>query len=148
MFPLSRRVPGWACCLAVMALGCGSGAPAHLYPVSGEVTVEGKPLAAGSVALHPDRTRGNQSQEIPVGQIKEGRYVIYTGKHPGAPLGAYKVAVTADNFSGGAAPAKGATAEAPRSLINTKYGDPLRTPLSYEVVAKPEAGAYDLKVTR
>jgi hypothetical protein len=106
MFPLSRRVPGWACCLAVMALGCGSGAPAHLYPVSGEVTVEGK------------------------------------------PLGAYKVAVTADNFSGGAAPAKGATAEAPRSLINTKYGDPLRTPLSYEVVAKPEAGAYDLKVTR
>jgi hypothetical protein len=148
MSSLSRRVPGWACCLvAVMALGCGSGA-AHLYPVSGEVTAEGKPLAAGSVSLHPDRAKGNQSQEIPVGEIKDGRYAISTGKHQGAPLGAYKVVVIANNFSGGAAPAKGATAEAPRSLINTKYGDPARTPLGFEVVAKPEAGAYDLKVTR
>src|SRR5262245_27708400 len=81
MSSLSRRIPGLACCLvAALALGCGSGAPAHLYPVSGEVLVEGKPLAAGSVALHPDRARGNQSQDIPVGQIKEGRYVVNTGK--------------------------------------------------------------------
>lgn len=148
MLPLWRGVLGCACCLVALApLGCGGG-PGNLVSVAGEVTLDGQPLAGGNVALHPDRAAGNQSMEIPVGQIKDGKYDITTGKHRGAPPGAYRVTVVSDNFSGGKAPPKGATAEAPKSLINTMYKDPSRTPLKYEVVAKPLAGAYDLKVTR
>jgi hypothetical protein len=137
------------CILAGAAAGCGSGGSAGLYPVSGEVKLDGKPLPVGSVTLYADTSKGNETREIPVGEIKEGRYEIFTGKRRGAPLGVYKVVVVSSNFSGDKAPPPtGGTFELPKSFIHDKYGDQKRTPLVLEVVAKPTEGAYDLKVTR
>ncbi len=137
------------CCLSVVsiAVSCSSGS-AKLYPVSGIVTVNGSPLAAGSVTLYADVARGNATMEIPGGEIKNGKYELFTGQKAGAPAGFYKVVVISTTFSGKKIPTKGATAQMPRSLINVKYGDPGRTPLTFEVVAGPEAGAYDLEVTK
>jgi hypothetical protein len=138
------------CFLACAVLGCGSGSSVTLYPVSGEVKLDGKPLQVGGVTFYPDTSKGNQSKEIPAGEIKEGRYEIFTGKRRGAPPGVYKVAVVSSNFSGGNVPPPptGGTFELPKSFIHSKYGDPRRTPLVVEVVAKPPEGAYDLKVSR
>jgi hypothetical protein len=133
------------CLLACSAMSCRSGGSANCYPVSGEVMVDGKPLPMGSVTLYADSGKGNTSKEVPVGEIKEGRYEIFTGKRRGAPLGVYKVIVV----SGDKVPQPtGGTAELPKSLIDTKYGDPKRTPLVVEVVERPPPGAYDLKVTK
>jgi hypothetical protein len=60
----------------------------------------------------------------------------------------YKVVVNSTNFSGTTAPAKGATAEIPVSLIAEKYGNKQMTPLAFEVSKSAAAGTYDLKVTK
>lgn len=148
-----REVWGWPirvlCLLAWASIGCGSGNRSTLYPVSGEVKVDGKPLAVGSVTLYADGSKGNDSKEIPVGEIKEGRYEIFTGKRRGAPPGVFKVVVVSNNFTGEKVPPPtGGTFELPKSFIHEKYGDQNRTPLVVEVVEKAPDGAYDLKVSR
>src|SRR5687768_17163549 len=83
--------------LVLAITGCNSGG---LVPVTGSVHFDGAPLKAGSIALHPDESKGNQSQEIPIGLIVEGKYEIYTNRERGALPGAYKVVVVSTNFSG------------------------------------------------
>jgi hypothetical protein len=126
--------------------GCGS-AGDGLVPVAGTVTVDGNLLEAGSVTFIPDAGQGNLSQDLPVGTITNGKYELATRNRRGAPPGAYKVTVTATNFSGNNPPAKGATAEAPRSLLPLRYGNAGSTPLHKEVVETPAEGAYDLQLS-
>ncbi len=133
--------------LMIAAVGCGSDLP-KLYPVSGTVTLNGEPLAAGHVLLYPNGTPSNASQDVPAGMIQDGKYSILTSKRSGASAGSYKVVVKATNYSGGNAPPMGGTAVPVRSLIDAKYGSRSQTPLALEVVAEPEAGAYDLEVTK
>src|SRR5687768_13210897 len=64
--------------LGLMLAGCGeSGEP--LLPVAGQVTENGVPLITGSVTLHPDASKGNESLHNPTGPIdQEGRYQVFT----------------------------------------------------------------------
>jgi hypothetical protein len=151
MSPLPRRAR-WALsvCLGLslaLAGGCGSRS-GNLLPVSGVVTLDGQQLEGGGVSFHPDTTRGNNSQEQPVGTIVNGKYELTTRGQRGAPPGWYKVVVISDNFSGNKAPPKGPTAELPKSVLHLKYTQPATTPLTREVAAQPPPHAYDLEVTR
>lgn len=130
--------------LAWAAAGCGGDG---LIPVTGQVTLDGEPLKAGSVTFHPDGGKGNRTQHIPAGMVEGGVYVVFTNGVKGAPPGPYKVTVTATDFSG-KAPPKTATAQVPKSLIAERYGAKTTTPLEVEVVPSPAAGAYNLKVSR
>ncbi len=136
----------WAACGAVWAvacLGCGDPGP-QLEPVSGTVTVGGKPLAAGTVAFRP--AAGNPTQHHPVGAIgPEGRYELSTLGKPGAPPGKYKVLVFADANT---TPGKAAHPQPPVWLIDKKYTSEPTTDLTAEVVPSPEPGRYDLKLTK
>jgi hypothetical protein len=96
-----------ACAVAALSLaaGCGSGEP-KLYDVSGTLTFEGKPIAAGVIHFEPDAAKGNKGvagyAEIHGGQFdtaRKGRGVLggaysiringFDGKvGPEAPLGA------------------------------------------------------------
>jgi hypothetical protein len=61
----------------------------------------------------------------------------------GAPLGWYKVTVTAQepiDPSNPYAP--------PKHLISPKFSDPTTSGLAIEVLERPAAGAYDLVLTR
>ena len=130
--------------LACAALGCGSNG---FVPVTGTVLLDNQPLAAGSVVFHPDETKGNTNLHLPAGEIKDGKYELWTNRQRGALPGAYKVVVIADNFSGPDAPQKGATAEMPKSLLAARFGDKRTTPLAVQVATQPATGAYDLKVS-
>ncbi|QEG33412.1 hypothetical protein [Bythopirellula goksoeyrii] len=130
----------------VSLLGCSGHSPTY-YPVTGEVTVDGKPMVAGTVALRSDGAPGVQSPYIATGKVTNGKYEIFTGQRIGASLGFYKVLVTSTNYSGNPEPPTGGTIPMPKSLIDPKYGQLGQTPLSFEVVADPEAGAYDLEVS-
>jgi hypothetical protein len=140
------RPGGWsiaACTVLLGAVsGCGSGG---LVPVSGTVKLEGKSLREGTVAFYPDESKGNQSQDMPTGEISDGKYEVYTNSKKGAPPGAYKVVVTAF-----ASPPekKGGTAEIPKSLLASKYQDKATTPLAVEVSSSSKPGAYDLTLTK
>ena len=119
--------------------GCGGPASA---PVTGHVTLNGKPFTSGTVTFVPDKAKGNTSGEEPLGEINaQGEFTVQSRGKPGAALGWYKVTVnstgptTLDN-----------TNPSTTSIINTTYTNPKTTPLEKEVVEKPAPGAYDLQI--
>lgn len=74
----------------VALVGCGDGHP-KTYPVSGKVTVNGKPVATGDIMLIPEKGRAAG------GPIVDGRFQLTTfDENDGAPKGTYKVVVTGD----------------------------------------------------
>jgi len=128
-----------------MALcGCGAGGGEKLTPVAGKVTVNGAPLTTGGVTFQPDSAKGNLTQHIPVGTLNaEGRYELMSATKKGAPVGWYRVAVSAQE----AIDPKNPYAP-PKHLVNPKYSDVGTSGLAVEVVANATAGAYDFDVTK
>ena len=122
-------------------LGCGD--DVKLVPVSGRVTIDGKPLTSGWVAFKPDKSKGNNFGGELTGEVNsEGEYTIQHRGKPGAPLGAYKVTVSS---TGPTTPDN--TKPNTKSLIRTNYLQVATTPLAVEVVKEPAPGAYDLKLS-
>lgn len=133
-----------ALCLCILAVGCGQ--EVTLYPVSGRILIDGKPLtgvAQGSVSFRADANKGNETMHQPTGTINAaGEYELLTAGKKGAPPGWYKVVVAAYANKVEEGPVT------PRLLIDQKYHEPTTTDLRIEVVANPSPGAYDLNVTR
>jgi len=134
----------WVRLAAVCCAGFGGcvGQADSFTPVVGQVTVNGAPLNAGSVTFHPDAGKGNTTPHIPVGAIaSEGRYKMLSATKEGAPLGWYKVTVTAQEPIDPKNPYA-----APKHLISPKYSDSTTSGLAIEVVNQPASGAYDIKL--
>ena len=121
--------------------GCNTDGVGSLHQVSGKVTVNGGPLALGSVRFVPDTAKGNTTPTEPVGEIQpDGTYKLSTNGKLGAPAGWYKVTVTAAEPVDSSRPFSGKVHVAP------KFNVPETSGLSVEVVAKPGPGTYDLEV--
>lgn len=83
-----------AAALGLLVLpGCGNKNPYDLYPVSGEVTYNGKPLVEGSVVYLPAEPGGRQA----TGPIQpDGKFQLTTHqKNDGAVKGKYNIVVYA-----------------------------------------------------
>jgi hypothetical protein len=131
-----------------MAAGCAEKGQGRLHPVSGKVTLDAKPLTTGSVSFRPDPARGNNTQHMPTGVIdSEGNYKLTTANRPGAPPGWYKVLVIVQDLGAAAGAGKQGSSAKAKSLLPRRYLEPEKTPLSIEVVEKPEPGAYDLSLS-
>jgi hypothetical protein len=132
----------------VFLSGCVSGdSVGKLVPVSGKVTVGGAPLTSGMVSLTPDAAKGNKVKAGIVAQINaDGTYQVMTNGKPGAPLGSYKVTVSAGMPPVG--PVTGAAAALPSVRLLPKYMSAELTDLTIEVVEQPNPGAYDLKLAK
>jgi hypothetical protein len=135
--------------LSVLIPGCRrASAGAGLYPVSGTVTLDGRPVEAsvrvfGKVWFHPDAAKGNPGTTALVGHIDEhGRYQL-GGGGGGAPAGWYRVSVVVAETVDPRNP----TARR-RSLAPDRYGRPETSGVEVEVVADPAPGAYDLRLKR
>jgi hypothetical protein len=123
--------------------GCGTGGE-KLTPVAGKVTVNGAPLATGGVTFHPNAQKGNNTPHIPVGTLDDqGNYQLMSTTKEGAPLGWYKVTVSAQEPIDPKNPYA-----PPKHMIDPKFSDPSTSGLEVEVVASPSAGAYDLKLAK
>jgi hypothetical protein len=148
--PARGLPPAAVLCGVFLAGGCG-GPGVTTHPVRGKITVAGAPLKAKSTVIlfKPDAAKGNTSPFEPAGTVNAaGRYVVSTQGKKGAPLGWYKVVVTA---TGPPRPTKEDVRRhhpMPVSLVAAKYGQVQTTDLAVEVVAHPAEGAYDLKLTR
>jgi hypothetical protein len=126
-----------ACGLLALA-SCGNGL--KLVPVTGTVTLDGKPLSRCTVTFIADASKGNNVAVSLVGRAgDQGEYTLRTIAVKaseggiGAPLGWYKVTLRAGPND-------------PELKVKADYLDPNRTPLSIEVVEDPKPGAYDLKL--
>ncbi len=130
--------------------GCGGAtAPTErLVPVSGTITLDGKPLAGATIMFWPDSAKGNQTTSQPYAEAdSQGRYQLLLGigkdKHSGSPLGWYRVIVEAWDLP------KGKSSNHPPKLLSPQvYADPKKSPLAVEVIETPAPGAYDLQLKR
>lgn len=86
-----REVRLFACGMVALALlcGCGDDNPLGRRAISGDVTLDGAPLANGAIEFHPLASGGAQSG----GPILNGRYEI--PEQQGVPVGEYRVLVFA-----------------------------------------------------
>jgi hypothetical protein len=94
--------------------------------VRGKVTLDGKPLASGSIVTLPAAGRG-ASAPIQMGEFELSTF----SKNDGAVMGIHKVAVTATEPPQGTGP----EAAAGKSLVPPRYGNPDTSGLTIEVKA-------------
>jgi hypothetical protein len=79
--------------LVLTAFGCGGGP--RIVPVSGQVTLDGQPLADAQVVFRPDSTELNPGPASHGKTDAEGRFVLRTmDDHDGAVVGPHKVRVS------------------------------------------------------
>ena len=140
---LSRQLAGLVAVMGLCSfLGCGNSLP-PLVPVSGKVTLDGKPFTEGSVNLISEDTKlGGLAILGPIDST--GQYSITTNGKEGAPEGKYKAIVTAPSKVDPKAK-KGSLPEPP---FDKKYSNITKTTLGFTVTANAAPGAYDLKLTK
>jgi hypothetical protein len=115
--------------------------PMKRVTVSGNVTLDGKPLQGGVLLFHPDVAKGNNIRVSCTGPVSNGRYklvttsVTRTDTGSGAPLGWFKVTLIND------LPGTGVI------NVHEKYLKPETTPVAIEIVENPQPGAYDVELT-
>ena len=154
----------WFLLLAVVLVvgisGCpGSDEIGKTIPVTGKVTIDGRPLESGNVTFIP--TKDNKTKAGVSGIVKGGEYTLVSGtstaNRSGAPPGWYKVTISTTP-SGMTAPPAGAGKVEPgkgdklnqpglenqgkAAPIAEKYTDPTKTPLEVEVKS---GGNFDLE---
>jgi hypothetical protein len=138
--------------LLLLVIGCDSQtAPVQTYPVAGTVTVDGEPLRThkGTVRFQPNKEKGNSTLSEVAGSIDgNGNYQLWTAGKTGAPPGWYKVAVAAYEAPRNGKPAQMFKPAHSLLCVNRRYRDAATSGIEVEVVAKPPAGAYDLKVKK
>lgn len=114
--------------LLAVAAGCGDGKP-RLYPVTGSVTVKGRPADGAVVRLYP----AAGGPHMPAGVVQaDGSFKLTTFlPDDGAPAGDYKVTVTWR-------PAKKTTMDPDGpDRLNGRYADAVSTRLTATVDAGP-----------
>lgn len=129
--------------LCVVVIGGCSGGP-RLVPVTGKVTVGGKP-AEGAVAMfHPEDARLTTSSAT---ASADGTLTPVTNSQPGLIVGKYKVTLTYPDPSKKPTPAQlmMGTADAGPDLLKGKYGSKATTTLSIEVTPTSKTfGPFEL----
>ena len=151
-----RRIVGGLAVVAVVLVlaGCGGGSKRpKLYPATGTVTLDGKPLADATVSFVPAVGPPSDGKTD-----ASGKFTIMTSGQPGAPFGPNKVTVS--KFTGTATmPSPGASAEDMRKMyekmydknkkagaekgeVPAKYGRPDSSGLTADVTADAAKNVY------
>lgn len=147
---LPKRILSWqlfaVMFLSIIVGGCGSGGPA-MAPVSGTVTLKGKPVTKGTIIFE---SSGNRPS---TGKIQDGKIVEVTTFETGdgVPIGSHNVAINITAEASSAVVANpGETAARDRnymggaSLIPAKFGDPTTSGLKADVVAGENELKFDI----
>jgi hypothetical protein len=134
--------------LSLLPLTNGCSGKASLAHVKGTVTLDGKPLAKGTIIFE---TAG---QRPATGRIENGEIVDVTcyKTGDGAPIGSHKVAISAAEEAASAVVENPGDAKAPgpnymsgKSLIPSRYNDPSASGLT--AVIKRGENVLEFKLT-
>ena len=126
--------------LALAGLSCGRSGPAHpLFPVHGQVLLDGRPLAGVLVMLHPAASSAGEEANPYAQTDADGRFSIGTSEGGGAPAGTYRVAVrdTRGGEEETRSDVKGTFRRTRTVSPPARYGDPATSGLSAKVAEGP-----------
>jgi hypothetical protein len=134
-FAVSNRFTALVCLLILLLTGCGK-LPAT---VSGQVTLDGKPLSTGNIAFNPVK-----SGSVAIGSIdSQGSYRVSSGTESGLQPGDYVVTVVATEAI---APPMGNEAPKPPALLTpAKYQSPATSDLKVTITAGSNSYSPALK---
>jgi hypothetical protein len=115
--------------LLLLMAGCG---PA-IAPVSGKVTLDGKPLGNATVTFMPDSDAKNPGPGSQAKTDAEGKYTLQllTGER-GAILGKHVVSITAYEGDDGSVPSSAPTSVFRKAILDEKYNS--KSELRFEVL--------------
>jgi len=142
------------CCglaLGVLLAGCSGSSQAKVYPVSGKVTFDGKPMeGGGSIAFVPT---GAAAGKAPGGLIDpQGNYTLGTyAENDGSMPGDFRVVIRQVTVNeptatpDGSAPIKAAPGLPREKHIPAIYSDFKNSPATAKVGAKPNQIDIDLR---
>ena len=143
-------------CLMICLAGCSKNDGIRLYPATGTVMLDGKPVANASVTFNPALLPS--FGKLATGKTdQQGRFTIYTDGRPGAGVATYTVTVFAQeegstsgpNGSLSASPADPATRQSlrkqPKLLVPERYTTPVESDLSVGVGLS--GNHFELKLT-
>jgi hypothetical protein len=132
-----------ACVVFPVLYSCGcSKTPETLFPVSGTVSVGGKPLSGGTVKFEMSEKGVSGKVYTSTGSVDDaGHYDLKTFGEAGAPAGTHRVWVV-PNFA--RMPDEIGLGAGRLSPIPEKYMKPTTTELTYEV--KAEDNSIDIEV--
>jgi hypothetical protein len=124
--------------LVLSGLSCSRSSPGRpVFPVHGQVLLEGKPVANVLVAFHPVGAWGADENRPYAETDRDGRFTLSTyGFQDGAPAGEYKVALR--DLRG-----EGEGAEVQPDEASPRKPRPNRPPASY---ANPETSGFRVRV--
>lgn len=130
------RFFAWSTALLFAVLGCGGGDSFELAPVSGKITLDGKPVAEATIAFQPV-TEGRTVNPGP-GSVSttdaNGSYRLLTVQgDTGAVIGKHRVRITTRQANPGQNEDEAQPADLVRETIPTRYNSD--TMLSLEVPA-------------
>jgi hypothetical protein len=143
--------------LALVLAGCGEDKLGPLVPVSGKVTLDGKPLTLALVTFIPDSSKGNKVEANVFAVVDaNGEYKLVTttrdraSPRQGASAGWYRVKITpampTQPTSLATSTGKLAAPAFKLSPVPAKYQDPSTSSLVVEVSESAPPGAYDFKL--
>ena len=116
---------------AVWLAGCSGPETGH---VAGKVTLDGKPLAQGSVVFEDSAAGISAGAALQ----SDGSYTVETFDRDGLPPGTYKVAITPSTFGDGETPLAvdpASQAAGPHAQIPPRYHSTATSPLGATVKA-------------
>lgn len=130
--------------LALLAAGCGR---TSVAPVSGRVTLDGKPLAGATIIFQPESEEMNPGPGSHGTTDAAGQYTLHltTGDVKGAVVGRHRVSITA--YEGGdEVPSSAPSSVFRKPLVPAEYN--ADTKLRFEVPAAGTTAAdFELKGT-
>lgn len=136
-------IRGWACLLLFVIAICQTGCGGRLAKVSGQVSINGKPISGGNnvrgtVCFHPN----DNALSPAVGLVNaEGRYDMMTGTSRGVQPGTYQVTISVTEIIPPASPGE---APSGRRISSLRYTDPKQSGLTAEV--KSGRNEYDFSI--
>ncbi len=118
--------------LALTSLSCGKSDRKPVFPVSGRVLLDGKPLAYAFVVFHPRAGRGSDDVRPRAHADATGRFVLSTyDSADGAPAGEYRI--TVEKYR----PPKESDKGPPVNLLPTRYAKPDTSNLAVRIQEGP-----------
>jgi hypothetical protein len=121
--------------LGLFAAGCGQKGPDRV-PVSGKVTLDGKPLTRGVLRVVPANAKPASSAIGEDGAFSLASYSSQPGKQPGCVLGKHRVIVNAS---------EGVDRARTRFFAPAKYAELETTDLTVEITGPTSDLVIDLK---
>jgi hypothetical protein len=131
---------GWMALIAIVLAGFEGCGKSRFVPVSGVVTLDGKPLAGAGLQFRPDSSSG-QYASAKTGN--DGTFTAATGEGKGMAPGTYRVLVTARKLGHGVSvPSQYSSAETtPLRDIKIPADGPLELELQSKGKPKSPPGA-------